>query len=271
MADDVSVADQKHLTKYPLILVHGAFRGVAFLRAFGKIDEELTKLGYTVYLAETDAFGPIEENAERLKNQITKLLDEKNVEKVNIIAHSKGGLDARYLIESLGADRYVASLTTLCTPHGGSPVASAILKLPRWMLKIIAFWFNLVNRIAGDEKPDSLTVCEQLKRHADGKTNADPIPGVYCQSFSSTMKKGERKNDFVMRIPAAFCRVCEKDIETDGLVPKDSTVYGEYRGDAIDGSVSHSEMIDLLTRKEKRKRVYAFYADLCGDLAEKRF
>jgi triacylglycerol lipase len=45
--------------------------------------------------------------------------------KVNIIAHSMGGLDARYAIGKLHVAGRVASLTTIGTPHRGTPVADA--------------------------------------------------------------------------------------------------------------------------------------------------
>lgn len=53
-------------------------------------------------------------------------LDAKIDSKVNVIAHSMGGLDARYLISALGETR-VASLTTISTPHAGSRVANEVL------------------------------------------------------------------------------------------------------------------------------------------------
>ncbi|KAI8451378.1 triacylglycerol lipase [Phakopsora pachyrhizi] len=40
----------------------------------------------------------------------------------NLLGHSMGGLDARYLISRLRPEKYrVKSLTTICTPHRGSP------------------------------------------------------------------------------------------------------------------------------------------------------
>jgi len=44
-------------------------------------------------------------------------------DKVLIIAHSMGGLDARYMISRLGMEEHVAALLTVCTPHRGSPYA----------------------------------------------------------------------------------------------------------------------------------------------------
>ena len=49
---------------------------------------------------------------------------------VHIIAHSMGGLDGRTLIghdlHGLSTPGRIASLTTLATPHGGSPVADLL-------------------------------------------------------------------------------------------------------------------------------------------------
>ncbi|MBQ2471525.1 MAG: hypothetical protein II508_02910, partial [Acholeplasmatales bacterium] len=150
-------------TKYPIILVHGiAIKDLFFIKSFGKIDRHLKDEGYKVYKSNIDGFGTVENNAAILKEEILKILEDEKTTKVNIIAHSKGGLDAKYMIEKLGMEDYVQSLTTLCTPHKGSPVASSILKLPKWMLKFIAFWINFWYRIFGDKKPDSLTVCKEL-------------------------------------------------------------------------------------------------------------
>ena len=262
---------QNH-TKYLVVLVHGAgIRDTFFLRSFGKIDRELRKLGYDVTVADTDAFGTIESNAGLLKKHVEKILEEQGCGKVNIIGHSKGGLDSRYMIEHLGMADSVASLTTLCTPHKGSPIATGILKSPRPVLKILEFTLNFYYRLFGDKNPDSLKVGEQLKRTDPGEAAVPPIPGIYCQSFSSTVKKGEKHNDFVMSIPFAFSRYYEKNVQTDGLVPRDSTIFGVYRGDCVDGSVSHSEIIDFMTGKEKKAKVYAFYSALLKELAAMGF
>ncbi|MBR5767651.1 MAG: hypothetical protein IKX86_03105 [Clostridia bacterium] len=257
-------------TRYPVVLVHGAaIRDTFFLRSFGKIDKKLRSEGFDVRVADTDGFGTVESNAAALLEQIEKFSEESG--KVNVIAHSKGGLDTRYMIENLGSGDRIASLTTLCTPHRGSPIASAILRSPRWILKIIAFFINTFYRICGDKKPDSLTVCEELKRLDSGEKSAAPLPGIYCQSFSSTFRKGARKNDFVMRIPYEFSHYYEKSADTDGLVPRDSAIFGVYRGDCLEGSVSHSEIIDFMTGREKKEKVYSFYAEICRELAEMGF
>lgn len=260
------------ITGYPIILVHGAImKDTFFLRSFGKIDRELRKLGYDVTVADTDGFGSVEHNAETLKKLIEKTVQERKCGKVNVIAYSKGGLDARYTVEQLGAAGLVASLTALCAPHKGTPVASWFLDLPRPLLKFIAFSINTLYRILGDKRPDFIKVCEDMKRTAYGEDVVESVPGIYCQSFSSKYIKGAKKNDLLMRIPYAISRRREKDVVTDGLAPYDSTLFGVCRGDCIQGSFSHSELVDLFLHRSKKPQVYAFYASLCRELAEMGF
>ena len=112
-------------TKYPIILAHGiAAKQLRVLNAFGNIGRELEAVGNKVYIADTDGFGAIETNAEQLRCFVDRVLKETGAEKVNIIAHSKGGLDSKYMITHLGMEDKVASLTTLCTVSPCPPVQS---------------------------------------------------------------------------------------------------------------------------------------------------
>ncbi|MBO4770607.1 MAG: hypothetical protein J5563_07505 [Clostridia bacterium] len=258
-------------TRYPILLVHGAgIKNTFFTKAFGDIDRILRIQGHDVYESGCDGFGTVENNAEQIRAEIQDILVRTGADKVNIIAHSKGGLDSKYMIERLRMQDSVASLTTLCTPHGGSPIASGILRAPMWILRIIAFFLDLFFRILGDKHPDSFAVCGQLRR-TDAATDTMGIEGVYCQSFSSTVKKHAKKNDFVMSIPLAFSRYFEKNADTDGLVPRESAMYGIYRGDCLDGSVSHTEIIDFMVSKSKKDKIYAFYSSLCEELVNMGF
>lgn len=244
---------------------------IRYVHAFGKIDRVLKNEGFSVYVAKHDGFGTIENNALQIKDEILKILEKENCNKVNIIAHSKGGLDCKYLIKELGMEDYVASLTTICTPHKGSPIASGFLKFPNWILRIIAFWLNLFYRILGDKHPDSLAVCKQLQRvdaiQDETKGFSDK---VYCQSYSSRMEK--IKDDFVMSAPYIISHFFEKDKLTDGMVPEDSAVWENYRGQADEETpLSHGEIICLLTTKKKKEKVYEFWTKICIDLAQKGF
>lgn len=250
--------------RYPVILVHGiVLKDIKFFKAFGRIEKKLASEVYLVSTARTDGFGTVENNAEQLKTFILNILAAEPVDKVNLIAHSKGGLDAKYMIENLGMREHVASLTTLCTPHMGSPIASFLLRLPKWLTKFIAFWINLWYRILGDKHPDSLSVCHQLQLQ-DTELSAPP-DGVYCQSYSASIEKS--RDDFIMGIPLAFSRRLENK-PSDGLVSADSAKYGTYMGNL---NLSHSEIVDFMVKKKKRERIYAFYLQICEDLVRLGF
>lgn len=257
-------------SQYPIVLVHGIMiKDIKFFKAFGRIEKILRQDGYSVHTSKTDGFGTVENNAEQLKAQILYILESENVEKVNLIAHSKGGLDAKYMIENLGMSDKVASLTTLCTPHRGSQIATKILRLPSFLTKLIAFWLNFWYRVFGDKKPDALTVCKQLQTSDYNEAEQSSISDkVYCQSFSAKMSRS--RDDFVMGIPLIFSRRFEK-ADSDGLVSIESSKFSNYRGNCIEGSLSHTEIVDFMAKKSKREKIYAFYITLCGELVEMGF
>lgn len=247
--------------------MHGiAIKEFKVVKSFGRIGKKLEEAGHCVYASDTDGFGTIEHNAEQLKAQIERILEKEHAEKVNILAHSKGGLDSKYMISRLGMEDRVASLTTLSTPHRGSKLATWIFHMPRWISKFIAFWVNLWYRIFGDRKPDALTVCKQLQATPNDDIDGLTVPdSIFCQSFSGTMNRS--RDDFLMSIPFLFTRRLEK-APSDGLVAVESTKFGNYRGDCIEGPLSHTEMVGYALRKKKRERVYAFYLDLAEQLAQ---
>ncbi|KAI3656547.1 hypothetical protein MP638_007011 [Amoeboaphelidium occidentale] len=120
---------QFKVPKYPIVLCHGLF-GYDYLGVsatpllqkhyFYGVKEALESYGCTVYVSKVPATSSIEERARELK----RFLVEHNGEKdVNLVAHSMGGLDARFLASHLSKGVNVRSITTISTPHRGSPVA----------------------------------------------------------------------------------------------------------------------------------------------------
>ena len=115
-------------TKYPLVLVHGVFfRDSKRFNYWGRIPKELEKNGATIYYGGQQSALGIVKSGEELAQTIRSVIESTGAEKVNIIAHSKGGLDSRYAITKLGMDKYVASLTTVNTPHRGCVFAEWLL------------------------------------------------------------------------------------------------------------------------------------------------
>ena len=255
--------------RYPIILVHGLMiRHSKRNRAFGRIEKVLDDAGHTVYVATHDGFGSIETNAAQLKEFIESVLAETGAEKVNLIGHSKGGLDSKYLITDLGMEDKIASLTTLSTPHRGSAIASLIWKLPKPIKKIIAFFINSFYRLLGDKHPDAMTACYQLRTTDEGEETLCFSEKVYCQSFSTTLEPG--KDCFLMAIPRKIYMKCEQ-VDNDGLVSRESAKFGNYRGECLDISISHAQIVDFASKKKQRDKIFAFYIKLCEELAEMGF
>lgn len=83
-------------TKYPLLLVHGVFfRDFRYLNYWGRIPRELQRNGATVYYGQQQSAAAVEESGKELAARIRQIVEETGCGKVNIIAHSKGGLDSR--------------------------------------------------------------------------------------------------------------------------------------------------------------------------------
>lgn len=111
----------------PLVLAHGLLSSdglrVGELRVreyFVGIGHRLEVAGNRVLRARTSPTDGVRERAEQLRAFLDRVSPS---EPVHIIAHSMGGLDARYFISKLGGAGRVLSLTTVGTPHRGSPFA----------------------------------------------------------------------------------------------------------------------------------------------------
>jgi triacylglycerol lipase len=109
----------------PVVLVHGLFGfdqiGVPGVKVhyFRGIVEHLASLGCHAHAVRLPRAGSVPERAQILVDKISAL----SHERIDIIAHSLGGLDARYALAKLGLARRVRSLVTIGTPHRGSPIA----------------------------------------------------------------------------------------------------------------------------------------------------
>ena len=111
-------------TKYPIVLCHGA---LGFDSLLGVLDywfgiaEDLAAGGARVFVTEVSSVNSSEVRGEQLITQIEQIVAITGKPKVNLIGHSQGGLDVRY-VAAVRPD-LVASVTTVGAPHAGSQVA----------------------------------------------------------------------------------------------------------------------------------------------------
>ena len=197
-------------TRYPLLMLHGVgFRDLKYINYWGRIPKNLIRNGATVYYGHQEALGTIEDNGQMIKDKILEIIQQTNARKVNIIAHSKGGLDARYTISTLGMGEYVASLTTISTPHRGSALADFGNKhLSDKTFRSIANIFNKYFLKIGDKNPDFYTALHQFTKEFAEKFNKEnpDVEGVYYQSYMSLMKSFfiHTSGFFIVLLPLSF-------------------------------------------------------------------
>ncbi len=232
-------------TKYPIVFIHGTgFRHTKWFNYWGRIPKALTDRGATVFYASSDAYGTVEANAESVKQSILEFIGDS--EKVNLIAHSKGGLEGRYLISKLGMADKVASLSTISTPHRGSKTLEIFRRFPKFIIRASAFFVNSYFKMIGDKKPDFFTFVTELSTSGCKKFNEEVLDeaGVYYQSYATKMKNAF--SDVLLFFPYLVLKFFEGD--NDGIVSVDSAAWGDFHG-VISGhknrGVSHADSVDL--------------------------
>src|SRR5690348_5107610 len=103
----------------PIVLVHGLGAKAAYgpIDYFFGLPAKLKQAGNRVFVANLTSWHTIKHRAAELKRQIEEAFPD---ERVNIVSHSMGGLDSRYLVSKLDFAERVTSVTTIGTPHRGS-------------------------------------------------------------------------------------------------------------------------------------------------------
>lgn len=261
-------------THYPVVMVHGIFfRDWQFLNYWGRVPQALKKNGAVVYYGRQQSALSVADSAAEVKSEIERVLKESGAEKVNVIAHSKGGLDTRYAISKLGMGDKIASLTTINTPHRGCLFVDALLNgLPNWLIQFAAARYNALFRKLGDDAPDFLAGVKDLTAGACTAFNekVPDSPNVYYQSSMSKMQSAKSAG-FPLNLGYLLNKKYEG--ENDGLVSVSSAIYGNYLGLVSAGrrGISHGDMIDLTHENIQGFDVAEFYVQIFAGLKEKGF
>ncbi|CAI5757569.1 unnamed protein product [Candida verbasci] len=260
------------------------------------IKNALEKLGSTVFVAKVPAFGDIKSRAMSLDKFINKKCDHlrKNSKeeiytnseqsksfkqksepiKINLIAHSMGGLDSRYLISKIQTEQKnykVASLTTISTPHHGSEAADFIVDLVKQ--------YPLLKSIC----PHSIFEMTTKNMKNFNKSILDD-PEVKYLSFGARFNP-RWYNLFSLtwvimkyQISKEHQKQFQNFIDNDGLVTVESSKWGHYIG-TLD-QVDHLDVINwtnriraffmkLMFAQQPAFNPIALYLDIANELAKK--
>lgn len=111
-------------TRYPIVLAHGVggFDELFDIYEYWYgIPGSLAEGGAEVYVTEVAQLASTEARGEQLLEQVEEILALSDAQRVNLIGHSHGGLDSRYVASV--RPELVASVTTVGTPHRGVELA----------------------------------------------------------------------------------------------------------------------------------------------------
>lgn len=237
-------------TRYPILLVHGTgFRDWRGLQYWGRIPKALEEHGAQVFFGNQDGWATVEKNAAALRDRVEAVLEETGSEKVHLIAHSKGGLDARCMISSLGMGNQVASVSLVATPNHGSQTMDLLYRMPKWVFHLGGFFVNAWYRMLGDKHPDFCSVCFQFTTswaREFNEMNPD-VDGVLYRSYTGVMSSW--RSDILMWWQNLVMGWVEKD--NDGLVTLESARWSGFQEvwQGVGGrGVSHMDEIDFRRR-----------------------
>jgi len=206
-------------TRRPIVLAHGLLgfnrlgvEGFAALTYFRGIADHLRAHGYRVLVTEVGKTDGVPIRAAHLKMSIERF----TAGKVNIIGHSMGGLDARYMISRLGMADRVASLTTIGTPHRGSSFAD-------WGIEHFGDSSPLLEALGVGTQAFYDLTSQSCARFNERTPNA---PSVRYYSFSGT----QTRKDIYGALQISHDIIREREGPNDGLVSQRSARWGHYLG-----------------------------------------
>lgn len=222
-------------TKYPIVFFHG-FGMIASFRRQGQLHEialDLRQRGTLAYAPNVAPYNTVSVRSTMWKQCIEHVLEETGAEAVNIIAHSMGGLDARYVITKRGMHSVVASLTTIATPHHGTPLADWIMEQPERLREWMAELVNRIGDIAMNTEPSNvLQAVDEMRTEfvvSEFNPSVPDHPSVQYWSYAAVAGEGTSTKINPVLIPQNQYIYQHAGLN-DGYVPVDSARWGQFLG-----------------------------------------
>ncbi len=278
-------------TKYPVVLVHGiAMNDINVLGVdyFYGIQNELEDEGYTVFVTTQDCFNSTESRAREVFQELLSIKAiHPEYTKFNIIAHSQGALDARYLASNLsttingkvikGSD-LVATITSISGVHRGSPVADLVLGiLPAGVARDVAagvvniFWKLFFKNESSNSEAAVRSLASAYMINTFNP-NVKDVPGIYYQSYAGKIKT--ITTTFLVSAPLnAYIK--SVDGANDCMVSVNSAKWGNFRGEMTGawwcGGVDHFMEIGHLFGVTPGFNAPDFYVSIAKDLQKRGY
>jgi triacylglycerol lipase len=281
LASPVVAADTSCATKYPIIMAHGMgfISTPVYPNSFPGIGEALTAKGAKVYFTNVDSLASTRQKAEQFKAQFLQIKAATGAAKFNIIGHSHGGLYTRDAITNLGLYPYVASLTTVDSPHRGSKVAQTMVDIQRLVpalaemmagmvpfagdqsqldINILNLSEDYMNRVFNPNTPNKSGIYYQSWTGAFRQYNVFSMLSYFLtmlmQSLSGTLEQPSTPQQYVAAFHKALPALATEMWLlwagfNDGLVSNNSAKWGTFRGTEFGSwwshGVDHLDMVNL--------------------------
>jgi pimeloyl-ACP methyl ester carboxylesterase len=162
--EDPALMCYERRVEFPIVLIHGYMSGADcwddFMPWFKQLEyyenEHVFNFAYSD--DKNPANGDIIEYAKLFAKKIEEILAQTKKSKVNIIAHSMGGLISRYYIEKLGGVDKVNKLIMLGTPNHGSAPLPEVFEMFAKIEKGIELKVNEIKFLMGKKEEKKIDV-----------------------------------------------------------------------------------------------------------------
>jgi triacylglycerol lipase len=208
--------------KYPIVLIHGLGARSTYgpVEYFYGLSKLLTDARNYVFTANLTPWNTVDFRARQLKEQVETAIP---IGKVNLVGHSMGGLDARYLASRLGFSERVASITTIGTPHRGTSVGDLAVSM------VPAAAFTAADQILQQMDSSSSALKQITRSYCNGPlaVEAADMPGIAYYSATSVIASPAMTNALpLFWIPHRILKSLEGD--NDGFVSVTSAQWGDH-------------------------------------------
>lgn len=229
----------RETTRFPIVMVHGwtGFENIGPLTYYYNVREDLESLSYPIAIALLDPYNSVFVRGEQLVDFVELTLQNQRARKVNLIGHSQGGIDSRYVASAAGGgygDR-VGGLITIGTPHRGTPFTDIALGLfPGDSEQALIFLLNFLGATQGqqsDVEASLYTLSETFMQEEFNVIYTDDPRVKYWSWSGETCVAGIGCLDSLDPLLLFSYETIEAIAgDNDGLVPNSSAKWGEYLG-----------------------------------------
>ena len=257
-------------TRHPVVLMHG-FGALANVGGRGLLHDEAMHLrgrGVAAYAPHVNPYDTVAVRSAAWAERLDRVLRETGAERLNLVAFSSGGLDARWLARDPAWAGRIASVVTLATPHRGTALAQYVLGQPDRMRAWAVGVMDFVGRAAYETAPPhteaalaELTPDAVAERFDPDETVAD----AWCASFTARAGKG---TDVPISPPLVVPNRILHGLAgvNDGIVPEASGRWGECLGTV---EADHARQVGLKLSTAVGYESCAFFERVAGLLRER--